>query len=159
MGCLLYRLLMGRTPFADSRGAGVLVAHISKAPPFFSELRPDCSLPKVVEWTVRRCLEKEPDQRFASMEQLRNALQICRLALVDPAFDTRLELVDGQVVASESLLAQLAPTEATPEEPPPAPVLSLAIGPRQLALGLAFVAVAAASGGSVAWLLWMAWMT
>lgn len=155
IGCLLYRLLMGRTPFADCRGAGVLMAHISKSPPPFAEIKPDHGLPNVIEWTVRRCLEKKPNARFASMEELRNAIQICRLALDDPSFDVRLTLSNGHVVASQALIDRLDPAGAVTADPVEPSVVTVSFSARDALMLLGFVAVAATFGGVVAWVLWM----
>jgi len=97
IGCLLYRLFMGRTPFGDRRGTGVMMAHVTQPVPSFMSIRPHHGLPPVIEWMVRRCLEKNPDNRFANMTELRRALQVCKRALENPAFHPRLELKDGRV--------------------------------------------------------------
>ena len=155
LGCLLFRLLMGRTPFGDRRGTGVLVAHVTKPPPTFGDVKPDHNLPPVIEWTVRRCLEKDADDRFANMEELRNAIQVCRLALEDPTLDTKLQLIDGCVVASQALLDHLDPDESiTAELPQPTPV-SMSLDPLQMAMLVCFLGVAAMLGGATAWVVWM----
>jgi len=97
VGCLLYRLFMGRTPFGDRRGTGVMMAHVTQPVPSFMSLRPHHGLPNVIEWTVRRCLEKNPEDRFADMTELRRALHVCKRALENPSFHPRLELKDGRV--------------------------------------------------------------
>jgi len=122
LGCLLYRLLMGRTPFGDRRGTGVLMAHVSKPPPLFSSLRSDHGLPPVIEWTVRRCLEKDPERRFIDVHELRRALQLCRRALDTPTFSPRIELVDGRVQAVSQVvdLAHHQPKRVGRDESDPA---------------------------------------
>ena len=97
IGCLLYRLFMGRTPFGDRRGTGVMMAHVTQPVPSFMSIRPHHGLPPVVEWTVRRCLEKNPDDRFADMTELRRALHVCKRAIENPDFHPRLQLRNGRV--------------------------------------------------------------
>lgn len=109
VGCLLFRMLLGSTPFEDRRGTGVLLAHVTQPPPLFSAVRPELSLPPVIEWTVRRCLEKDPDRRFADVAELRCALQLCRRSLDNPDFRPRLELVAGRV--------RMATRESPPRRP------------------------------------------
>lgn len=111
LGVLLYRLLMGRTPFGHHRGVSVLVAHISESPPGFDTFDTAPDLPPVLEWTVRRCLEKQPAQRFRDVHELRKALAVCRLALDEPRLDTSLELTEGRVYASEAVAERLQGTE------------------------------------------------
>ena len=111
VGCLLYRLFVGRTPFGDRRGTGVMMAHVTQPVPSFMSLRPHHGLPSVIEWTVRRCLEKNPDDRFADMTELRRALHVCKRALENPSFHPRLELKAGRV-------RKAAPRRSTPEDLP-----------------------------------------
>ncbi len=113
LGVLLYRMLLGRTPYGDLRGAGVLVAHISKPAPRFAAVRPELAdqLPPVVEWTVMRCLEKRPDDRFKDVGELRKAIQACKLALARPELDVHLGLRDGAVEVSEDVAELLFGTQ------------------------------------------------
>ena len=60
LGVLLYWMLMTRTPFFRETGSQLLLAHIRKPPPRFDVMRPSHGLPPAFEWTVRRCLEKDP---------------------------------------------------------------------------------------------------
>ena len=97
LGVLLYWMLMGRTPFHGERGTRLLLAHIRDAPPVFDDVRPGHGLPEALEWTVRRCLEKEPRRRFKSVRELRTALRVCRVALVRPRQAIQLRLVHGEL--------------------------------------------------------------
>jgi len=155
LGCLLYRLLMGRTPFGDRRGTGVLIAHITRPPPRFAEIKADHALPPVIEWTVRRCLEKDSDDRFLNMEELRNAIQICRLALEDPTLDTKLELSGGRVVASQALIDRLSPDDNVTAELPQEPVVTVSLNAHQLGVLVGGAGLAAALGAAVVWALSM----
>ncbi len=98
LGVLLYRLLTGRTPFSHLSGASVLVAHVRNEPPTFAEVAPKLDLPPVIEWTVRACLSKAPNARFASALALRRALALCRLALLRPDRVTSYQLQAGELV-------------------------------------------------------------
>jgi len=102
LGIVLYRLLMGTTPFGRLRGAGVLLAHIQTPPPAFDQVRPDHDLPEAVEWTVARCLEKNPAERFADMREVRRALEVCRAALSATGEAPTMGLVEGRVVTEQT---------------------------------------------------------
>jgi serine/threonine-protein kinase len=119
LGVMLYRMLMGRTPYGDLRGAAVLVAHINSPPPAFAELQPERVLPPVVEWTVGRCLAKKPEDRFADVAQLRIALHACKVALQEPSLPIHLGLRAGTVEVSEDVAELLygAPTLLTQDLP------------------------------------------
>jgi hypothetical protein len=72
LGVTLYELLTRQTPFrADGVGA-VVAAVMSNAPPPPRVYRPD--LPPPLEGIILRCLEKDPAQRFARVEDLAAAL-------------------------------------------------------------------------------------
>jgi len=101
LGMVLFRLLAGRTPHAHLRGAPLLVAHLQSALPRLGDIRPNHGLPPLLEWTIRRCLEKAPAHRFADMDELRLALDACRHALRDPDNAPTLDLRDGRVVRVE----------------------------------------------------------
>jgi WD40 repeat protein len=81
LGVILYEMLTGTDPFGlDFRKKRVtnsawLAAHASKSPkPMRSQ--PHCEhIPPALETVVMRCLEKLPGNRFASVANLREALQ------------------------------------------------------------------------------------
>ncbi|MBX3215853.1 MAG: serine/threonine protein kinase, partial [Labilithrix sp.] len=73
IGVCLYELLTGRVPF-DAQGIAEICAMVLKdpvVPP--SQLRPE--LPRDLEDTVLKCLEKDASRRFQSVAELAFALQ------------------------------------------------------------------------------------
>jgi eukaryotic-like serine/threonine-protein kinase len=75
-GVLLYEMLSGRPPFTGASLNAVVRAILVAQPRALTEFRPDA--PADLTATVARCLEKEPDRRFASTDALRAALQGCQ---------------------------------------------------------------------------------
>lgn len=75
LGVVLYEMLMGRVPFVSEDPLELVFAHHKETPPRFAELRPDLDIPAAVEAVVRRCLEKQPEQRFVSMGAVLEALR------------------------------------------------------------------------------------
>lgn len=71
LGVILFELLTGRPPFEGAPTA-VSVAIAVDPPPWLSTLRTD--VPPELERIVMRALEKQPDQRFASVGELAAAL-------------------------------------------------------------------------------------
>ena len=78
IGGVTYFLLTGKPPFVRETVMELLIAHASEkvVPP--SELRPE--IPADLEAVVLRCLEKDPDRRFANAESLEKALAGCACA-------------------------------------------------------------------------------
>jgi serine/threonine-protein kinase len=71
LGCVLFHLACGCPPF-DAEGPGDLLAmHLREAPPLPSDL---VEIPPHVEEVLMRCLEKTPEHRFSSMQELAAAL-------------------------------------------------------------------------------------
>ena len=73
VGILAYELLTGRRPFHGPTIQQLLVAQASEAPAPIRELQP--SVPPAFAAIVMRCLEKRPDDRFASAQSLMVALE------------------------------------------------------------------------------------
>ena len=72
LGLLAYELLNGRSPFAATTPAKVLVAVLSEDPKPLVEVRPD--VPRSLSDLVMRCLSKEPNDRPATARVVLNAL-------------------------------------------------------------------------------------
>jgi serine/threonine protein kinase/WD40 repeat protein len=70
VGVLLYELLAGALPFKGETAPEIMAATLRADPP---ELRAD--IPDGIQRIVRRCLEKNPDERFQSARDLAFALR------------------------------------------------------------------------------------
>ena len=78
LGCVLYEMLTGSPPFADSNWRKLLrqVAEQQPEPP---SRRSRAPLPPELEVVVMRCLEKSPEWRFDSAAELGAALSTLRI--------------------------------------------------------------------------------
>jgi serine/threonine-protein kinase len=76
LGAVGYYLLTGRPPFERPTLLRMVLAHVREpvTPPSAHRL----DIPRDLERIVLRCLEKSPSQRFASAQELRQALLECR---------------------------------------------------------------------------------
>ena len=72
VGATLFTLLTDRAPFEGDNAVQVVANVINQEPTLLTELRPDA--PPALAHVVRRCLAKNPDNRYADYKALRNAL-------------------------------------------------------------------------------------
>jgi serine/threonine protein kinase len=73
LGVILFQFLSGDTPFTGDTPLSILAAAFVEPVPDLDALRP--GLPAGIEQVVRRCLEKNPDQRFQTVAELAVALE------------------------------------------------------------------------------------
>jgi serine/threonine-protein kinase len=72
MGIMLYEMIVGRTPFSGVTLSQLLERHLTEVPQPPSRLVPSC--PRELDAIVLRALEKDPQKRFASAREMREAL-------------------------------------------------------------------------------------
>jgi eukaryotic-like serine/threonine-protein kinase len=73
MGCLAYETLLGVPPFTVAAVESAARKHGLLSAPRFRDLRPDLKHGDEIEKVVRQALEKDPRDRFAGMECLKDA--------------------------------------------------------------------------------------
>jgi len=74
LGCILYEMLVGEPPFKHDNWAELVAAHMYEAPQPPSQR--DGRIPSDVEAIVLRALAKQPDDRFPTMSDFANELEI-----------------------------------------------------------------------------------
>jgi len=72
-GAIVYEMLSGKRAFRGETHADTIDAILNQDPPALSETNP--SVPPAFERTVRRCLEKNPDERFHSVRDVAFAIE------------------------------------------------------------------------------------
>jgi eukaryotic-like serine/threonine-protein kinase len=72
LGVVMYEMLAGNPPFDGTNMPEIARLHLNAAPTPLGDVR--TGLPAGLEKLVMRCLEKAPDDRFASMDELLGAL-------------------------------------------------------------------------------------
>lgn len=73
LGVMLFELATGRRPFSGDTSISVITSILRDTPPALNEVRPE--LPLEFARIVRRCLQKDPDRRYQTAVDLRNALE------------------------------------------------------------------------------------
>ena len=67
-GVVLYEMVCGRRPFAGDSRASLMAAIVAAEPPPLSSLQPQ--IPASLERLIRRCLAKDPDDRWQTARDL-----------------------------------------------------------------------------------------
>jgi len=73
LGVVAYEMLLGQVPFRAPTVPGILMKQITEPPPDVMVGRPEC--PEELAATILRCLEKDPENRWATADALRRALE------------------------------------------------------------------------------------
>jgi len=70
MGCTMFKTLTGRPPFRGSNSFETMLKHQSESAPFLSEIAVEKRFPHELEEMVHKMLEKNPDKRYQTMDQV-----------------------------------------------------------------------------------------
>ncbi len=74
LGCLMYETLTGRVPFIGDSFLETMNKHVGENPKPLHEVVPDANIPPELENVISRCMAKKPDDRFATVGELRDTL-------------------------------------------------------------------------------------
>jgi serine/threonine-protein kinase len=102
LGVILFEMVCGRHPFPSETDSAYLIAHADTSVPRPSKLNRKC--PPALEAVILKCMEKSPEARFASVDQVSAALR-----MVDPRETSGSR---AGVIAGAMLLAAAAGTAA-----------------------------------------------
>jgi Tol biopolymer transport system component len=102
-GVVVYEMVSGRKAFAGKTSASLIGAILKDQPPPLSTVQP--VTPNALDWTVRRCLAKEPDARWQTARDLLEtlkwiAVEVERAAPVSTTRVLQQARVAGLVVAA-----------------------------------------------------------
>ncbi len=75
LGCILYQMIGGKTPFDAEGSMGILAAHLVEKPQPLRERYPQLNVPESLDAVILRMLAKKPQERFASMKDAAAALE------------------------------------------------------------------------------------
>jgi serine/threonine protein kinase/class 3 adenylate cyclase len=75
-GIIFYEMLVGKRPFSGETEADLISTIVRDVPEELSEMR--SKMPRELRRIIRRCLEKEPDERYQTADELRQDLEQAR---------------------------------------------------------------------------------
>ena len=75
LGIILYEMLTGKVPFDRPNSVNILMAHVGETVPPMRTAHPELQISGALEDLVMRCIQKNPDERFASMNDVLGALK------------------------------------------------------------------------------------
>lgn len=83
LGATIFHLIAGRPPFESDSAVATIVEHVTKRTPRLNEVAH--GVPRRVSNLVARCLEKEPERRFQTYEELIAAIEDALPREITPA--------------------------------------------------------------------------
>jgi serine/threonine protein kinase len=77
LGVIMFEMLAGKVPFDRANSVNILMAHIQEEIPSILAFNPASQVSPALEALVRRCMAKDPAQRYGGMDQVLAALKQC----------------------------------------------------------------------------------
>jgi serine/threonine-protein kinase len=131
LACVLYEMLAGQPPFLANTMQALVAKHLSETVPLISTVRP--AVPDELEDVVLRALEKVPADRFQSMQEFSDALNV--VVATTGTWARRTGMRTAQIRATRNHPAQS----------------KLSRSPQRMAVLGAVFATIILAGGGIAW--------
>jgi serine/threonine protein kinase len=118
LGVVLYEMLTGKVPFTGDTPVEIAMKHLSQVPEPPSELRD--GIPHDLDAVVMRALAKDPEQRYATAEEMDADLaRIARgVAVSRETEDAMTQVLSGAGISTAQTMIQSPRTSVTPPAPP-----------------------------------------
>ncbi|CAN5233797.1 hypothetical protein BH11CYA1_BH11CYA1_35900 [soil metagenome] len=75
LGCVMYQALVGVTPLKGENAVQLIFRHVHDMPAQPRTIKADIELPEIMEPLLFKCLQKDPDNRFRTMDELEGELK------------------------------------------------------------------------------------
>ncbi len=120
-GAVLFCMITGVPPFVGSRAVEIAEQHLRARPPAMESVGYKRAVPHPVFAIVSRCLEKQRENRFASMAQLITELKIAYQASVGRSISNEENEVSDDIGDKQDLAEALRMSRKLPPERVPDP--------------------------------------
>ncbi len=70
LGIILYEMIAGKVPFDRPNSVNILMAHVNEEAPPIRQMNPNTQVSAAFEEVIARCMAKNPDNRFRSMDEV-----------------------------------------------------------------------------------------
>lgn len=124
LGCVVYKSITGCAPCSGEDLMSCMYRQVHDLPPGFSEACPELQLPESLEKIIFKALAKEPDERYQSMVEFKQALEEILMQMTDNVPVSVLQdlatKIDAQALSTtgsqqaQSITAQGLPAQGTP---------------------------------------------
>ena len=81
VGVILFECVTGRPPFTAEEPIAVAIKHVQETPPSIDEVAPDVVIPEAVDGLIFKLLQKRPEDRHQSAEELVMAIDQAMLGM------------------------------------------------------------------------------
>jgi serine/threonine-protein kinase len=105
LGCVLFEMIAGETPFTSSNQGEMLMEHLQEDPPRITSLVPDC--PIFLEDLIFRLLEKDPADRVYDALALQHELEDLKIKVTEQRSVVAQTLMGGATVLNSKPAANL----------------------------------------------------
>ena len=105
LGCVLFEMIAGETPFTSSNQGEMLMEHLQEDPPRITSLVPDC--PIFLEDLIFRLLEKDPADRVYDALALQHELEELKIKVTEQRSVVAQTLMGGATLHSSKPAADL----------------------------------------------------
>jgi eukaryotic-like serine/threonine-protein kinase len=107
VGCIMYHLITGQTPFVAESFMTMLTKHLMEEPVAPSARRPDLVITPEMDALILKALEKDREKRWQSMAELLEAVGVCpgpETAVSKPAGGLTVEMGGAHAAAALKIL-------------------------------------------------------
>jgi len=78
VGCVMYECIAGSPPLMGNTAVQTIMMHVNQSPDSLRVAKPELNIPESVDNFVLKALAKNPDHRYQTMDEMREALHAIR---------------------------------------------------------------------------------